>query len=313
MRVAPSVRATSMSGACAVTTICSDAVVCCIFTGTVSVCPTPRSRFFTTAGAKPSSVARTSYGPSGKRMPRKRPAAQRDQLSRAAEADAGGELRQIEKVAPVVRQSAHRLLIDARRPFRARHFDERRLRGDDDLLGRRRLLHLHRHRQRLSDAEVEVLHDGGGEAFERCPHFVRSERQEDAAKAACRVSDDRLHVVRGVVVNRHGDAGKKTSLRIDDGALDDTGGRLRLCECAEGEKGVEENEVESPTHGASYSCGGLDVEVRYHTRAAHPGSHPVEDRRLACPFSFGKDRQARAPILHWTTPYVSNCVFRFTP
>ena len=73
MRVAPSVRAVSMSGAAAVTTICSDAVACLSVMVRVWVCPTPRSSPFCTTVAKPASSALTSYGPSGSSTARKRP------------------------------------------------------------------------------------------------------------------------------------------------------------------------------------------------------------------------------------------------
>ena len=53
MRVAPSVRAVSMSGDVAVTTISSAVAACLSAIGTVSVWPTPRSRPFCTTVAKP--------------------------------------------------------------------------------------------------------------------------------------------------------------------------------------------------------------------------------------------------------------------
>jgi hypothetical protein len=70
MRVAPSVRAVSMSGASAVTTSSSLTAACESFMSTTRVWPTPRSTPVTFCDAKPSSVARTSYGPSGSSTPR---------------------------------------------------------------------------------------------------------------------------------------------------------------------------------------------------------------------------------------------------
>ena len=62
MRVAPSVRAVSISGGAAVTTISSAAVACFKAMFTVSVWPTPRSRPFCTTVAKPCKHGRDLIG-----------------------------------------------------------------------------------------------------------------------------------------------------------------------------------------------------------------------------------------------------------
>src|SRR5436190_10276379 len=74
MRVAPSVRAVSISGAAAVTTISSETAACFSLKLSVRVWPTARSIPFCTDFANPSSMAVTWYGPSGSSTPRKRPA-----------------------------------------------------------------------------------------------------------------------------------------------------------------------------------------------------------------------------------------------
>ena len=71
---------------------------------------------------------------------------------------AGRELGHLEEVAAVVRKVGHRLFIEARRAFRARRLDERRLGGDDDLFGDRGLRQLDVDGARLADAEVDALH-----------------------------------------------------------------------------------------------------------------------------------------------------------
>ena len=163
---------------------------------------------------------------------------------------AGRELREVEEVASVVRQSTHRFLIDARRSFSPGGFDQRRLRGDDDLLGHGGLLHLQRNGERLSEAEVETFDDLRGEAFQRRFCFIWTEREQDAAIPPRGIADFHLHKVRCSVSQRDGDAGEHRAGRVDDGAFDDAGRCLRLREDVEREESEREKQNgRGPTHG----------------------------------------------------------------
>ncbi len=110
------------------------------------------------------------------------------------DADAGGQSKQVFKLAAEHRRGAHRKFIQRRRRFRLRDFHNWHV-GNDNLLRDRRNFHRHRQSDRLPDSEVHIfLHDGGE------PRFVDGEgiapwRKAQKGKMSVRVGDICLYEI----------------------------------------------------------------------------------------------------------------------
>ena len=156
--------------------------------------------------------------------------------------DPGRELGELEEVAPVVRQPFHRFLVDACGAFGARGLDQGRRRGDDNFLSGCRLLQGDRHRQRLTDAEVETFLHHRCEALECSRELIWPEGQKHRAESSHRIGDDHGLVASGRVLDRHGDAGNRATGGVDDSSFDDAGGRLGLSEKGKGNNEDAERE-----------------------------------------------------------------------
>ena len=163
-----------------------------------------------------------------------------------------GEQRQVQVVAPVVRQTGHRGARQARRVLRLRGFDYRRRRLDHHRL------ELHRRElqcevDRLAEAQPDARAAGFAEAHAARGHIVRAERHEGGDENAPLVRrklalEPRLRFAQGDRGSRN-----RRSRRVGDGAADDTSRGLRLGSEENGERESQYDRPEELAHHASAS------------------------------------------------------------
>ena len=144
------------------------------------------------------------------------------------DAHPGRELGEVEEVPAVVGQAADGGVVDAVRAFRARGLDEGNVGGDHHLLLHRRHLQHQGEVHGLADREVEPLPDEGGEAGHGHGHAVGAEGQQQPAKAAVGIGAHDPLEVGGRVPEGHGGVRDRGPALVEDGALDDARGGLRL-------------------------------------------------------------------------------------
>ena len=144
------------------------------------------------------------------------------------DADAGGQIHEIQHVAAVVGEAFDGCLVDLNGVLYPAGLDQGRIPGDgDDLLDFR---DLHRQPQidGLADGEPQTFLDQGGKTIQSGGDLVVAEGKQNTPESSSVVGDENLLEIGAGIEQGHRNPGQDTAGFVGDGSFDDAGGGLAL-------------------------------------------------------------------------------------